>query len=95
MAQVYFFMLVGVGIINLLYSIRIVRELAEAGIKVSVYELRWQVHKHLRTYRQVTRDRKGRVGFSFYGYLASLLLLVVLAMLLILALTEPSSVGSL
>ena len=95
MVKVYFFMLVGVGFVNLLYSIRIVRELAEAGIKVSVYELRWQVHKHLRTYRQVTRDRKGQVGFPFYGYLVSLVLLVVLVMLLILALTEPSSVGNL
>ena len=95
MVKVYFFMLVGVGIINLLYSIRIVRELAEAGIKVSVYELRWQVHKHLKTYRDVTRSKGGRVGFPLYGYIVSLVLLVVLALLLILALTEPSSVGSL
>lgn len=95
MVKVYFFMLVGVGIINLLYSIRIVRDLAESGVKVSVYELRWQVHKHLKTYRDIARLKGGRVGSTFYGYIVSLVLLVVLLMLLILALTEPSSVGSL
>ena len=90
MAKIYFFMLVGVGLINLVYSILVVRGLAEAGVKVGLYELRWQVHKHMKTYKQITIKRDGRVGFSYYGYLVSLVLLIFLALLLVLSLTAPT-----
>ena len=90
MAKIYFFMLVGVGLINLVYSILVVRGLAEAGVKVGLYELRWQVHKHMKTYKQITIKRYGRVGFSYYGYLVSLVLLIFLALLLVLSLTAPT-----
>lgn len=90
MAKIFFFMLIGVGLINLVYSILVVRGLAEAGIKVGLYELRWQVHKHMKTYKQITMEKDGRVGFPYYGYLVSLVLLVVLALMLVLSLTTPS-----
>lgn len=82
-------MLIGVGFVNLIYSIKIVRTLSEAGVKVSLYELRWQVHKHLKAYRSITREKEGAVGFAFYGYLVSLLLLIVLAVICIASLTAP------
>ena len=89
-------MLVGAGFLNLIYSIKIVRTLAEAGVKVSQYELRWQVHKHLKTYRRITREKEGAVGFPFYGYLVSLALLIFLAILFITSMTEPvAAAGSL
>ena len=93
MAKTYFFMLIGVGFINLVYSIKIVRRLAEADIKVGLYELRWQVHRHMKTYKQIMIERDGRVGFPYYGYLGSLLLLIVLALLLVLSLTTSTGAG--
>ena len=60
------------AIINFVYSISIVRELGAKGIKVGFYELRWQVHKHLKTYRKVTTEKYGKVAFPFYGYIVSL-----------------------
>lgn len=93
MAEIYFFMLIGVGFVNLVYSIQIVRRLAEADIKVGLYELRWQVHKHMKSYKQITLERDGRVGFPYYGYLVSLLLLIVLALMLVLSLTTSTGTG--
>ena len=86
-------MLAGVGLINLGYSILVVRELAESGIKVGFYELRWQVHKHMKTYKKITIERDGRVGFPYYGYLGSLALLIILALLLVLSLTTATGTG--
>jgi len=89
-------MLIGVGLVNLVYSVKIVRTLTEAGVKVSVYELRWQVHKHLKAYRRITQEKDGAVGFAFYGYLVSFVLLIVLALLFVASMTEPvAATGSL
>jgi hypothetical protein len=60
------------GAINFICSVLVLRGLAEAGAKVSFFEIRWQVHKHLKTYRQITMDKNGSVAWPYYGYHCSL-----------------------
>ena len=70
------------GLVNFACSIMILRDLRAAGIKVGFYELRWQIHKHLKTYKQLCREQSGSPG-AYYGYLVSLLLLIGFVVLLL------------
>ncbi len=69
------------GIVNFVFSFLILRELATENIKVNYFELRWQVHKHLKTYKKITREKSGRIGAAYYGYLGTLGILVVSGLL--------------
>lgn len=71
------------GIANFCFSIAILRTLRAAGVRVGLFEIRWQVHRHLKTYRKVTAAENGRVGPAFFGYWISLAGLVVCAVLLV------------
>jgi hypothetical protein len=64
------------AILNFICSILILRGLAAAGLKVNFFEIRWQVHKHLKTYRQITRQTHGHIAWPYYGYQASLAALI-------------------
>jgi hypothetical protein len=70
------------GFVNFACSILMLRDLNAAGIKVGFYELRWQIHKHLKTYRHLCREQQGTIGV-YYGYLVSLLLLIGFILLLL------------
>jgi len=70
------------GLINFACSILMLRDLNAAGIKVGFYELRWQIHKHLKTYQRLCREQQGAIGV-YYGYLVSLLLLIGFVLLLL------------
>ncbi|MBE0598606.1 MAG: hypothetical protein IH614_15190 [Desulfuromonadales bacterium] len=83
MTRVFLLALLLSGAANLVCSIRLLRELAAAGVKVHFFEIRWQVHKHLPAYRKLTRERSGRVGLPYYGYIGSGIALVVSAALLL------------
>lgn len=76
------------GVANFLFSIRIIRELAAAGVRVGFYEMRWQLHKHLGTYKKLTVDKTGRVGWPFYGYWGSLGLMLLSGALAFASLAE-------
>ncbi len=67
--------------LNFICSIMILRGLAAAGLKVNFFEIRWQVHKHLKTYRQLTRQDKGHIAWPYYGYQASLAAVIGFALL--------------
>jgi len=51
---------IAAGILNFVCSILILRAMARAGIKVSFFEIRWQVHKHLKQYRKISLDSTGK-----------------------------------
>ena len=70
------------GLVNFYFSIQVLRRVSAAEIKISFFEIRWQVHKNLRTYCQLTRAETGRIGAAFYGYWASLLLMLLSVMVL-------------
>lgn len=76
------------GLANFFFSLMILRTLRAAGVRIGLYEIRWQVHRHLKTYRKVTGAETGRVGLSFYGYWISLAGLVFCAVLLISSLSR-------
>lgn len=65
------------GLVNFVFSIMILRALNVAGVRVGFYEMRWQVHKHLKTYKKISLAESGRVGLPFYGYWGSLGCLVM------------------
>lgn len=69
------------GVANFVFSILILRYLSASNIKVSYFEIRWQIHKHLKTYKKITKERSGKVGLPYYGYLTTLCLLIVSAIL--------------
>ncbi|OEU69704.1 MAG: hypothetical protein BA864_15930 [Desulfuromonadales bacterium C00003093] len=64
------------SLLNLYFSIQILRRMIEADIKVSFFELRWQVHKHLKSYCAITKAESGRIGWAFYGYWVTLALVL-------------------
>jgi hypothetical protein len=84
----FFFAFLATGILNFICSILILRGLAEAGIKVGFFEIRWQVHKHLKTYRQTSRQRTGHIAWPYYGYQASLVALIGFGLLTLMSLGQ-------
>ncbi len=68
-----------VSLVNFYFSIQILRRVSAAKVELSFFEIRWQVHKHMKAYRQLTRLDSGRVGFAWYGYWFSLLGMVIVA----------------
>ena len=76
------------GALNLACSILILRGMSAAGIKVSFFEIRWQVHKHLKSYRQITLNESGKVAWPYYGYQSSLVGMAGFAILTLLSLNQ-------
>lgn len=76
------------GALNFICSILVLRGMTGAGIKVSFFEIRWQVHKHLKTYRQVTLEGSGKVAWPYYGYKCSLAGLIGFGILTFLSLNQ-------
>lgn len=65
------------GVVNFYYSIQVLRRVTEDKGKMNFFELRWQVHKQMKKYCQLTRAETGRIGAAFYGYWLSLILMLV------------------
>jgi hypothetical protein len=84
----FFYAFLATGILNFICSILILRGLAGAGIKVGFFEIRWQVHKHLKTYRQISRQRTGHIAWPYYGYQASLVALIGFGLLTLMSLGQ-------
>ncbi len=65
------------GLLNFYYSIQILRRVSTAEIKISFFEIRWQVHKHMGKYREISRAEDGWLGSAWYGYWGSLIATLV------------------
>lgn len=65
------------SLVNFYFSIQILRRVSAAEIKISFFEIRWQVHKHMKKYQELTRAETGHIGFSWYGYWLSLVLMIL------------------
>ena len=72
MALFFFYAFLVTAALNLICSILVLRGMAATGTKVSFFEIRWQVHKHLKAYRQTTLEKTGKVAWPYYGYQGSL-----------------------
>lgn len=88
MTRIFFIGFLASGIANFLFTVLILRVLSSAGIKIGIYELRWQVHKHLKTYQRLTIEKTGQVGKAYYGYWATLVLLGAFGILAVLSLNQ-------
>lgn len=71
-ALYFFYAFLAAAVLNLICSILVLHGVSAAGIKVSFFEIRWQVHKHLKTYRQITLEKRDKVAWPYYGYQVSL-----------------------
>ncbi len=65
------------SLVNFYFSIQILRRVTAAEIKISFFEIRWQVHKHLKDYCRLTRQDDGRIGRAFYGYWLTIVLMLL------------------
>jgi len=65
------------GLVNFFFSIQILRKVSAIETKLSFFEIRWQVHKNMRNYCQLTRAETGRIGFAFYGYWLTVIFLLL------------------
>ncbi len=81
MTLYFLYAFLAAAILNFICSILILRGMTAAGIKVSFFEIRWQVHKHLKVYRQITKERTGKVAWPYYGYQGSLVGMIGFAVL--------------
>lgn len=88
MVRFFFLAFLASGIGNFIFSIKILRSLNDAGFQIGFYEMRWQVHKHLKTYKKVTLEQTGQIGLPFYGYWISLFSLVMFAGLAFMSLSR-------
>lgn len=71
-----------ISLVNFYFSIQILRRVSAAEVKLSFFEIRWQVHKHMKRYRELTRQDTGRIGFAWYGYWLSLVAMIASGALL-------------
>jgi len=83
-----FYSFVASGIINFICSILILRSMTNAGIKVSFFEIRWQVHKHLKQYRDIRIKSNGKIAWPYYAYQASLAGMIGFATLTLISLGD-------
>ena len=74
--------LLALSLVNFYFSIQILRRVSAAEVKLSFFEIRWQVHKHMKQYRELTRQDTGKVGSAWYGYWLSLVAMIATGILL-------------
>jgi hypothetical protein len=77
----YFILFLLFGVTNFAFTLMILRELTTEKKGLSFFDLRWYVLRNLNHYKALTRSRYGKVGFPFYGYLATLGGLILSAIL--------------
>ena len=83
-----FYGFLAAGVVNFICSILILQAMAQAGTKVSFFEIRWQVHKHLKQYRKISLDTHGKVAWPYYAYQGSLAGIIGFATLTLLSLSQ-------
>jgi hypothetical protein len=71
-------LLLALGLINFYFSVQILRRVSSAETKPSFFEIRWQVHRSMKRYKDVTRSDSGKIGFAWYGYWLSLIAMVLI-----------------
>lgn len=81
MTRLYFALFLAAALANFGCTVVILRELTRADIAISYFDLRTQILKHLKTYKNLSRERLGRVGAAYYGYILTLGFLIIFGIL--------------
>jgi hypothetical protein len=76
------------AVLNFICSILILRGLNEAGHKTSFFELRYQVHKHIKTYRTFCQEKTGKTPWPYYAYQGSLAAMIGFVLLILFSLPD-------
>lgn len=76
------------ALLNFLCTLFLLRGLIRAGITVSFLEMRWQIHRHMKRYREITAGRIGKIAWPYCGYQASLAGMISFGVLTLIALGE-------
>lgn len=88
MTVFYLVVLLAAALANYAFAVAILKELSAAGRSTTFFDLRWFIFKNLNRYREISRARHGRVGYPFYGYLATFAILILSAVLFLDALAR-------
>lgn len=88
MSLYLFYAFLAAGFANFICSLLILRGLAKTGVKIGFWEIRWQVHKHLKAYRQTGVATTGKVPWPYYAYQASLAAMIGFGVLTLLSLDQ-------
>ena len=75
------------GLINGVFSYRIMHYLSTHGIKVNYWMVRLYMLKYLIQYRKLTIEENGTPGNLFYAWVVSISLFLISAIILIVILT--------
>jgi len=86
MTRYFFYAFLTAAAANFVCSVQVLRELSAAGVRIGYFEMRWQVHKHLKTYRQISIDKEGRTAPLYYAYWVTLAGMVLFGLLTLLTL---------
>lgn len=78
------------AVMNFYCSVQILRRVSNNDGKLNFFELRYQVHKHMKEYCRLTRAEDGRIGSACYGYWLSFLAMLAAIYWLILLLGDGS-----
>jgi hypothetical protein len=67
-------------IVNIVFSMLIVRELQKRKVKINFFFLKLYLPKYAHQYKQITLQETGKVGSLFYGWIVSINATWVLAL---------------
>ena len=67
MAKLLLILFVVTALVNYVFSIMILQALKRSGVEGGMWESRWHVHKHLKTYRELCARKEGTI-IAYYGY---------------------------
>lgn len=79
------------GVMNFYFSIQILRRVAKTEVRMNFFELRWQVHKQMKLYCQLTKSETGRIGGAWYGYWISLVIMLMTILWFFSLLSQPAA----
>lgn len=88
MTVLYLVLLLVAALANYAFALAILKELSAAGRNTTFFDLRWFIFKNLKSYREISNSRYGRVGWAYYGYLATFAVMVLAAVLFLDSLTR-------
>jgi hypothetical protein len=79
----YLVLLLAAALANYAFAVAILKELSAAGRNTTFFDLRWFIFRNLKNYREISMARYGKVGYAYYGYLATFAILILSAVLLL------------
>ena len=81
MANIFFILAIVSVVLFVVFSIMIVHQLSERGVKINFFLLRVYLIKYIHQYKQLTLKETGKIGPLYYPCILSINLALVLAVI--------------